>query len=943
MINSYLLSIHNALFSLKPSKATRSLFVAFFVFNLFFANTVFAQNGPNCPSGICIGPGTAITSGSRTILSNAFYSSIIVKGGETLIVRSGVTLYVGQFGTPANMQVVDFQNNSTVVVEPGAILVVNGLLNNSNNSNGVTFNGTVTVTGNVTAGNGSTIVGAGTLDTTGTIITDNSGSIFGSNGDCITGPCSGSQLNCSGVTNTISGNQTICSGNTPATFIGSSTVSPATYQWQMSTTNGANFVPISGATSRDYSPGQLNTTTYYRRIQTVGGCAGTSSQVTVVVTSSTSAPAGSSSQSFCSGATVANLSATGTAIKWYAVASGGTVLASSTILTNNSHYYASQTNGCESTSRLDVTATVTAITWTGSTNTSWFTPTNWSCGSVPTAATDVVIPNVTTKPIVDVSSTIALANTLTVESGSSLTVTSNNNLKVTDKVTNNGGTITFEDSASLVQINNVANTGNITYKRLTNIRNTDYTYWSSPVAGYTLGGVSQNKTLSDKYYSYSPTINNWQQESATTLMTLGLGYIIRGPEAATTSTLPPPPGLYETSFVGVPNNGNISVSGNIADRSYLLGNPYPSAISADKFLTANASVLNGTLYFWTHATPIGVGVSNPGTGTFAYSGDDYAVYNATGGVGAAPPDLDPVTSLPYPSGSKKPNGFISVGQGFFASTQVSPSASSIVFNNSMREAGGTTLPAGTKINEQFFKTKNPVKKASIIEKNRVWLNLSNSQGAFKQALIGYLTDATNEFDSRFDGESFDGNEYVDFYSVNQDKNLTIQGRALPFDKDDEVPLGFRTTIKGDFTINIDQVDGLLANQSVFIEDKLTNTVFDLKSGNYTFNTLAGTFDDRFVLRYTDKTLSLAQIDKEDGILVLYSNNYKTLIIHNNDMYSAVNAVALFNITGQNISNWEVNDSEQTNIHFPIKNISSGVYIVKVKTTKGESSKKIIVR
>jgi hypothetical protein len=46
--------------------------------------------------------------------------------------------------------------------------------------------------------------------------------------------------------------------------------------------------------------------------------------------------------------------------------------------------------------------------------------------------------------------------------------------------------------------------------------------------------------------------------------------------------------------------------------------------------------------------------------------------------------------------------------------------------------------------------------------------------------------------------------------------------------------------------------------------------------------------------------------------------------------------------GQKISNWDVKDSEQTTIQIPIKSISSGIYIVKVNTTKGESSKKIIV-
>jgi hypothetical protein len=208
--------------------------------------------------------------------------------------------------------------------------------------------------------------------------------------------------------------------------------------------------------------------------------------------------------------------------------------------------------------------------------------------------------------------------------------------------------------------------------------------------------------------------------------------------------------------------------------------------------------------------------------------------------------------------------------------------------------------------------------------------------------VGYISGATNDYDTRFDGESYDGNDFVDFYSVNQSKNLTIQGRAVPFNQDDTVPLGFKTTIEGSFTINIGQVDGLLTNQAVYLEDKLTNTISNLKTGSYTFTTAKGTFNDRFVLRYTDKTLGIDDTDKEDGILVFYSNNYKTLIIKNNAMDSTVNSVALFNIGGKNIEKWDLKDSGQTNIQIPIKNIPSGIYIVKVKTTKGESSKKIIV-
>lgn len=59
--------------------------------------------------------------------------------------------------------------------------------------------------------------------------------------------------------------------------------------------------------------------------------------------------------------TVAQLSATGTALKWYSVATGGTELPSTTDVTNGTTYYASQTvNGVESLNRLAVVANVDA-------------------------------------------------------------------------------------------------------------------------------------------------------------------------------------------------------------------------------------------------------------------------------------------------------------------------------------------------------------------------------------------------------------------------------------------------------------------------------------------------------------------------------------------------------------------------------------------------------
>jgi hypothetical protein len=503
-------------------------------------------------------------------------------------------------------------------------------------------------------------------------------------------------------------------------------------------------------------------------------------------------------------------------------------------------------------------------------------------------------------------------------SGKTLTLT--NELKVT------GGSLTFEDSASLIQINNVSNFGDITYKRITPgiVTNFDYTYWSSPVSPQTLYGVSP-QTLGDKFYSFNGATDNWVQEPSSTLMAKGIGYIIRGPQ---NFAAPNPPGFYEASFVGVPNNGNVSIAiSTSGEASYLLGNPYPSALDADTFLLNNP-ILDGTLYFWTHSTSIGVGVSNPGSGVYAYSGDDYASYNLTGGVGT-----DGVAYLKGGviaiNGGVKPLGKIGSGQGFFVTTT---NSGSINFTNTMRV--GVGLITGD--NSQFFKTQSS-QKVTVVEKNRLWLDFYNSQGAFKQALIGYVTGAANALDSKYDGETFDGNEYVDFYSINSDRNLVIQGRALPFDKNDKVSLGYRTTIEGDFTIAIDQVDGFFKDQAVFIEDKLLNIIHDLKKSSYTFTTDKGTFDDRFVILYVNNTLTPNDVRLSDKS-VSVSNKNKQIIV--NSSGEILDKVFIYDFSGKQVYKKTGVDADE----LIIQGLISGpaARIVKVTLQNGQViTKKII--
>lgn len=86
------------------------------------------------------------------------------------------------------------------------------------------------------------------------------------------------------------------------------------------------------------------------------------SSVVIDNNNNTQAPSGNATQNFCANATIADLTAIGNNIQWYAAATGGNPLSPSTAIVSGNTYYASQTlNNCESTSRLAVQANVSIV------------------------------------------------------------------------------------------------------------------------------------------------------------------------------------------------------------------------------------------------------------------------------------------------------------------------------------------------------------------------------------------------------------------------------------------------------------------------------------------------------------------------------------------------------------------------------------------------------
>ena len=137
---------------------------------------------------------------------------------------------------------------------------------------------------------------------------------------------------------------------------------------------------------------------------------------------------------------------------------------------------------------------------------------------------------------------------------------------------------------------------------------------------------------------------------------------------------------------------------------------------------------------------------------------------------------------------------------------------------------------------------------------------------------------------------------------------------------------------------------------MYIYDDETKTYNEIQKNDFEVNMPAGENNTRFSLRFKDKSsttdkiiLGLEENNINNDIKIAHIQNSNTLKIINNSVETSVEKVTLFNINGQSIANWKIENQNQQNIQIPINTISSGVYVAKLKTTTGELSKKIIIK
>ncbi len=535
------------------------------------------------------------------------------------------------------------------------------------------------------------------------------------------------------------------------------------------------------------------------------------------------------------------------------------------------------------------------------------------------------------------------------------------------------GTLDLEGESQLIQTADsdfdTSSTGTLERDQQGTTNIYTYNYWSSPVSptsnsSYTVGGVISNVGFITNSYdgtsspvqnadywiwkfsnSLADTYSNWQHVRSGGSLLVGEGFTMKGPGTV---------GLDQNYvFTGQPNNGDITL--NVTQgNSYLIGNPYPSAIDANAFLQDHLSVadggnnteniINGALYFWEHFGGSSHQLSDyqGGYATYTLMGAAYAVNNDT--------RINDDNS----TGSKLPERYIPVGQGFFVSTTLDTDlvgdpndpdinetimGGNIIFKNSQRVFQKEAIPGSL-----FFKSKNKATKTSSnTEDNRqkIKLMFDSPKGYHRQLLVGIDEHATNGFDLGYDALINEDNQEDSFWMLNNSK-LIIQA-VNNFSDTQILPIGVKIYEEGMSTFRIDELLNIDNNSNVFLYDKNLEILHDLNESNYDVYLNSGEHLERFELRFSSsgiQSLSNEELDAKK-LQVFYSNNEKHLIIHNPELID-IHSLKMYSILGNEV--FTINELKKENLKkYKILKFNSGAYIINLDIEGKSLTKKVIIK
>jgi len=474
--------------------------------------------------------------------------------------------------------------------------------------------------------------------------------------------------------------------------------------------------------------------------------------------------------------------------------------------------------------------------------------------------------------------------------------------------------------------NNAAFTVNGVLKDGTNPSSIQNINWVSGYNGSPTSPVSLSNYWIFKFQNLTPLYANWASVGPNGSLLAAQGFTLKGSGAATAT--------QNYTFAGKPNNGTITTP--IApNNANLGGNPYPSALDANAFIIANSSVITGTIYFWEHFP------TNTSHNLLEYQGG-YAARNLVGGT----PPVKPAGISNQGSSTRIPGRFIPVGQGFLV--YGSTTGGNITFDNSQRafikeDNVSSNIMFRQNVSGPTAQFDNSEDEVTSDAFGRIRLGFNPVNEAHRQILLGFMDQyATAGFDPGYDAPQIDNNPDEMSFSYGSE-NWVIQGDGY-FSEDKIYPLAVKSGTAGEVNFTLDATENFNADQKIYIYDNVTSTYNDIREEAYHVTLPIGTVNNRFSLRFKNPALlANNNFESEENVDIQFTNNDNTINIENKLAGMTVISVDLYNMLGQSVNSWNVEDEDQKKIQIPVRNASSGTYIIKVHTTNGDTSKKMIIK
>ncbi|MGR7813350.1 T9SS type A sorting domain-containing protein [Lacinutrix undariae] len=513
-----------------------------------------------------------------------------------------------------------------------------------------------------------------------------------------------------------------------------------------------------------------------------------------------------------------------------------------------------------------------------------------------------------------------------IEAGGVLQVADGILLEVENGIVNNG-TINLLNEAQLIQNHTGTSlnsgSGNLTGVQQGSSNLYNYNYWSSPVqrngnwkinyletAAGSVSFTSSNNAstsggstmLSSRWlYTFNGLTNayaDWNYITPATEIAPGLGYTMKGSGNTVDAE-------QEYVFKGTANDGDIVISVSAGDE-ILVGNPYPSALDAHQFISDNnASVIDGTIYFYEHFD------TNDSHVLSEYQGG-YATLNLVSSVEAP-------GSTAFSKGA--PTGNISVAQGFFVRVIAS---GDVIFKNSQRIFARESLNEAT-----FYRT---AQEAVTDTRIKYWLSFTSSEDYEYKIALGYDINASSGFDNGYDSRVLNEKSNEIYWTI-PDEELRIQG-LHDFQVSDEIPLGVHVTDAGNYTFTISETLNFPEGETIYLKDNVTNSFYDISQDSVTLNLSEGVYNSRFVVVYQNaEALSIEDVNTNE-ISVFYNMNSDTLVLDGIENLSAIKSLNINNILGQNMANFNAIESNEINLSV----LKTGIYVAEITQDNGVTTK-----